>query len=282
MGAWAGAGACALPGVRGDFSSVSYGKSNDGRMLRPRRMPNFGPGFRTPRAWRERGNRYGIDELVEAVARAAEQVKGAHRGSSLGVADLSPKQGGATMWHRSHHSGRDVDLIFYSTNTKRRAQRPPELEMVRYDRRGRPFKDDKDPEPATAEGELAWTERRFDTKRNWELVAALLSDPAIRVQWIFVSDAIKARLLAHAEKIEAPLWLRAFADEVMYQPGPRAPHDDHFHVRIYCPREDRPRGCVDTGVVWHHEKKTFKYGGPEVYAPRWDRMPTPPVFLVPR
>ncbi len=274
--------ACALPGVHLDFTSVSYGQSNDGRMMRPRRMDNFGEGFRSPRAWRDRGNRYGIDELVDAVQGAAERVQARHGRSWLGVADLSPRKGGATPWHRSHHSGRDVDLIFYSVDGRGRVQRPPELEMIRYDARGRAFKDDKDEPPAQAPGEMAWSERRFDTKRNWALVEALLEDPEIRVQWIFVSDGIRARLLEYARKHDAPTWLIAYAEEVMYQPGPRAPHDDHFHVRIYCPREDRIRGCVDTGPVWHHEKKTYKYPGPETYAPRWKEMPPPPLFLVPR
>ena len=53
----------------------------------------------------------------------------------------------------------------------------------------------------------------------------------------------------------------------MHQPGGAPPHDDHFHVRVYCSRTDRFHGCEDGGPVWQHEKKTFKYVGPERYDP---------------
>ena len=44
-------------------------------------------------------------------------------------------------------------------------------------------------------------------------------------------------------------------------------HDDHMHVRLYCTRADRFHGCKDVGPVWHHEKKSYKYSGPERYDP---------------
>jgi penicillin-insensitive murein endopeptidase len=266
--------ACSRPGVLGDFRSVSLGQSNDGRILRPKRMPNFGKGHRTPDAWRARGNRYGTDELVGMIGRAGLSVRAKSRRSILAVADLSPKKGGATMWHRSHHSGRDVDLIFYSTDARRKPMPPPETHMVVYDAKGKPVP----PEPGT-EFEPDWEKRRFDTERNWWLVESLLSDTEARVQWIFVSDGLRARLLTWARKHKRPAWLIEYASRVMYQPGRKAPHDDHFHVRIYCTRADRAQGCVDTGPVWQHEKKTYKYAGREIYDPRWDRMPAPPVFL---
>jgi penicillin-insensitive murein endopeptidase len=58
----------------------------------------------------------------------------------------------------------------------------------------------------------------------------------------------------------------------MRQPPDAPPHDNHFHVRVYCSRADRFHGCEDRGPVWRHEKKTFKYGGPERYDPvAWRR-----------
>ena len=274
LGGVSSASACSRPGVLGDFRSVSLGQSNDGRILRPRRMPNFGKGFKTPRAWRQRGNRYGTEELIDMVSRAGANVRSQSRRSLLGVADLSPKKGGATMWHRSHHSGRDVDLIFYSVDEQGKAMAPPELQMVPFDAKGKPI-----PPELGKEFEADWAQRRFDTKRNWLLVESLLSDPEVRVQWIFVSDGLRARLLSWARKRKRPQWVIEFASRVMYQPGRKAPHNDHFHVRIYCTRADRAQGCVDTGPVWQHEKKTYKYGGREAYDARWDRMPAPPVFL---
>lgn len=256
--------ACATPGRWTDYTSVSVGQTNGGRIHRPVQMPTRGVGYKVPQTWRERGNQWGTEELVEVIERAAAAVH-AQRRVTLGVADLSPKRGGKTIWHASHQSGRDVDLIFYSVDEKGRSLAPPEVEMVHYDGNGEPFIPRHMQE--TGYEEPTWTKRRFDDARNWALVEALLSDRATRVQWIFVSNKLELRLLAWAERHDRPRWVIEYAREVMKQPSANAPHDDHFHVRLYCSRADRELGCVDTGPIWQHEKKSYKYAGPERYEP---------------
>jgi penicillin-insensitive murein DD-endopeptidase len=253
---------CAGPNLWTDLTSVSTGRTNQGRIRKPARLSMRGPGWVVPARWKERGFQYGSDELVQAVERAARRVHAHDRRSLMGVADLSRKTGGRSIWHRSHHSGRDVDLLFYTTDPRGRPMKPPEHDMIRFDADGEPI------EPTKGEyGDPRWQERRFDTARNWRLLEALLTDPSIRIQWIFVSKGLKGRLLTHAEQLGRPAWIVAYADAVMHQPGNALPHDDHFHVRIYCTRADRFHGCEDRGVVWQHEKKTFEYGGPERYDP---------------
>jgi penicillin-insensitive murein endopeptidase len=232
-------------------------------------MPRRGRGYLMPPKWRERGLRFGVEELTKAVGRAARHVRTQDRRATLGVADLSPLRGGKSVWHRSHQSGRDVDLIFYSTDEKGKPLEPPDRDMIRYDKSGEPYVHEKNEDGYVEED---WERRRFDVRRNWLLVEALLSDPTIRVQWIFVSNALKAKMLGWARRKRRPTWLVEYARVVMRQPGDSALHDDHFHVRIYCPRADSFRGCEDTGPVWQHEKKTFKYGGPERYDPVLWRM----------
>ena len=272
-----GLSGCAAPNLWTDFTSVSAGKANSGRMRRPTKMPPSGKGYRVPGEWRERGNQYGTEELVEVIQRAAQQVRGSDRRVKLGVADLSPKRGGKSIWHKSHQSGRDVDLIFYSTNEKRRPMAPPTKQMVHYDNKGRAFQPESMKEPYEEEG---WEQRRFDTKRNWLLVEALLSDPEVRVQWIFVANHLRSKMLNWAEKHDRPRWLIEYGRVVVRQPLKAAPHDDHMHVRIYCPRADRAYGCVDSGPVWQHEKKSFKYEGPENYDPVfWQQVLAMPLFF---
>lgn len=255
---------CATPRHWTDYTSVSIGRSNAGRMHRPARIPSRGTGYEVPENWRDRGNVWGTDELVGLIQRSAAAVRSQRR-VTLGVADLSPLRGGKTPWHSSHHSGRDVDLIFYSVDAKGKSMAPPKLEMVAYDGEGEPFV----PRSLATTGytEPTWQQRRFDTPRNWALVEALLSDRAARVQWIFVSAPLENRMLVWAERHDRPRWLIEYAREVMRQPSNAAPHDDHFHVRVYCSRADRERGCEDTGPIWSHEKKTYKYAGPERYDP---------------
>jgi penicillin-insensitive murein DD-endopeptidase len=255
---------CAGPNLWTDLTSVSTGRTNRGRIRKPAKLSMRGAGWVVPARWKERRFQYGVDELVAAVERAARRVHARDRRAVLGVADLSRKTGGRSMWHRSHHSGRDVDLLFYTTDPRGRPMKPPEHEMIRFDAQGQPFVGSGD---EAGYRDPRWQERRFDTARNWQLIEALLTDPSIRVQWVFVSSNLKARLLTHARQVKRPRWIVAYADAVMHQPGNALPHDDHFHVRIYCTRGDRFHGCEDRGVVWQHEKKTFDYGGPERYDP---------------
>lgn len=267
---------CAGPAQWSDFTSVSKARSNDGYLIHPARLDYRGKGYRMGKTWRDRGRRYGTDELVAAIEHAAASVRSEHgRRSVLAVADISAKGGGDISKHSSHESGRDVDLIFYAIDSRGIPMSPPEVAMVRYGGDGKPIA----PEDDASEVQPDWEERRFDTKRNWALVEALLSDPDIRVQWMFVSNGLKDRMIRYAVKKERPAWLIEYAKVVMRQPLRAAPHDDHFHVRIYCSRADRERGCVDGNPVWQHEKKTFKYDGPEVYAPDKPPLWPLPVFL---
>ncbi|MBK8720635.1 MAG: penicillin-insensitive murein endopeptidase [Deltaproteobacteria bacterium] len=254
-----GSPACAGPNLWTDLGSVSTDKSNRGRLRSPARLPLRGSGFRVPKRWQERGFQYGTDELVAAVQRAAARVHAADRRATLGVADFSRNRGGSSKWHNSHHSGRDVDIIFYTTDAGGKPLPPQDLDMMTFDDDGKPYvgKRDKD-----GYHDPAWAVRRFDVRRNWEFIEALLTDPSIRLQWVFVSDGLKAKLLAWARRKQRPQWVIAYADMVLRQPADSLPHDNHFHVRVYCSRADRFHGCVDRGPVWQHEKKTFKYDGP--------------------
>ena len=270
FGLWLLLGACAGPNLWTDLSSVSTGRSNRGRLRKPARLPADGPGYRVPQKWADRGFQFGTDELVAAIQRAASRVAGGDRRVQLGVADLGRNRGGWSKWHGSHQSGRDVDLLFYTTDGRARPMGPPQHDMLRFSADGIPA-----PAPYELAGlrDAAWSTRRFDDRRNWELLEALLTDPTIRLQWVFVSTGLKVRLLEWAHAHHRPNWLIAYADVVLRQPGDAPPHDNHFHVRIYCSRADRFHGCEERGVVWQHEKKTFKYGGPERYDPvLWRRL----------
>ncbi len=261
------AAACAGPNLWTDGTSVSTGTTSQGRVRRPAKLPLAGPGFVVPPRWSERGFQYGVEELVAAIQRAAKAVSGRAKKGLLGVADLGPRRGGKSLWHSSHQSGRDVDLHFYSVDAKGHPLDAPNNEMIRYDPDGKPYLRGRVPY-----AEPGWEGRRFDTARNWQLVEALLTDPEIRVQWVFVSQGLEDRLLAYAARKQKPAWLIEYARTVMSNPNDAPPHDDHFHVRIYCSRSDRFHGCVDRGPVWQHEKKRYKYDGPENYDPFQWRM----------
>ena len=102
---------------------------------------------------------------------------------------------------------------------------------------------------------------RFDTARNWALVRALLEDPGVEIQYLFVHNNLRRAMLQHAHAVGDDADLVDRADALLRQPGDSLPHDDHLHVRIYCSAADRPYGCRDQGPVrWW--KKRYKYMPP--------------------
>ncbi len=264
---------CAGPNLWTDLTSVSTGRTNEGRVRKPARLMKRGRGWVVPEKWSSRGFQYGVSELILALERAANAVRGKDRRVKLGVADLSARGGGRSVWHRSHESGRDVDVLFYTADSRRRPLEPPARDMIAFSGSGKPFLK----EGIESYHDETWEDRRFDDRRNWAFVEALLTDPSIRIQWIFVSNGLKLRMLRHAEKKKRPSWIVEYARAVVRQPGDSIPHDDHFHIRIYCTRADRFHGCEDTGPVWQHEKKRFKYTGPERYDPWLWRVAMLPV-----
>ncbi|MCA9686674.1 MAG: penicillin-insensitive murein endopeptidase, partial [Myxococcales bacterium] len=233
---------CATPGRWTDYTSVSVGKAAGGHIHRPVRLTPKGVGYKVPKTWRERGNQWGTEELVATIERAAARVQAqeSRRRIFLGVADLSPKRGGKTMWHASHQSGRDVDLIFYAVDEHKKPLPPPEIEMVHFDGHGEPFV----PKAMAATGyeEPTWAQRRFDDARNWARGQPLLTHRPITVQCISALNQLQLQHHASAERHERPRWLIESARQVMHQPGASAPPDDHFHVRLYSSRADRQLG----------------------------------------
>jgi penicillin-insensitive murein endopeptidase len=238
------AGACASVGRVSDGSSLAYGMHNRGSLAAGAPLPLRGEGYLIPPTWAQRGLHYGTDELVSLVVRASRRVAAELPGATLYVGDLSPRRGGASQWHRSHQTGQDADLMFYALDEKGRPWAVPTT-MPLYGRDGQ-----------TKSGSpLRLT---FDLPRNWALVRALLEDPAVDVQYLFVYEPLKEGLLEHAVRIGESPELVAKAREILHQPGDSQPHNDHFHLRIYCPASDRGLGCRDRGPLrWF--KKGYKY-----------------------
>jgi penicillin-insensitive murein endopeptidase len=256
---------------------VSTGTTSRGRMRRPAKLPLSGPGFVVPQRWSERGFQYGVEELVAAIQRAAKKVSGRAKKGLLGVADLGPQRGGKSMWHGSHQSGRDVDLHFYSVDAKGHPLDAPHNDMIRYDADGKPYV-----RRGATYNELEWERRRFDTARNWQLVEALLTDPESACSGSSSPRASRTACSSTRPASSKPAWLHRVRRTVMYNPADAPPHDDHFHVRIYCSRADRFHGCVDRGPVWQHEKKRYKYDGPEQYDPfQWRMLTSLPLVAGP-
>ena len=241
LGALMASSACAPLGIVDDGSSVSWGPSNRGKLLNPAAVPRRGDGFEIPPLWWQRGLRWGTDEMVDLIAFLGREVSRAAPGSVVGIGDVSLRRGGPSAWHRSHQTGRDVDLVFFVRDGQGHPVR--EHAMRRFDGDGR----------LRGAGDLY-----FDVERNWLLVRALIANPVARVQFVFVYDPLKQLLLDHARAIGEPDYLIEMASYIMHQPGDSLPHDDHFHVRVYCDAYDLGMGCQDRGD-WRWNRKGRKY-----------------------
>ena len=228
-------GGCAQLGVIGDGTSISWGRANRGGIIDPAWMPDDGDGHTTPQLWIHRGHRYATDELVDLLVGASRRVVASHAGPRLAVADLSPLRGGRSAQHQSHQSGRDADLLFFMTDDAGNAV--DSVAMRRFNRDGVTI-DDRD---------YGGQRMRFDVARNWALIKAMLTAPEADVQYVFIYEPLAVRLLDHARAIGEPESLLELARSAMMQPGDSAPHDDHLHVRIFCPVGDLAYGCVDRG-----------------------------------
>lgn len=197
------------------------------------------------------GHFYGTSELVHILERGVRKVQRQAPGGRLTVGELSRAHGGDIVGHRSHENGRDADLGFYVTDGEGQPVETPDF--VRINWRG--------------EGELDGTTVRFDERRNWLLVKALMTDEHTTLKHVFVAPHIRRRLLEAAREQGESDTLIERAKHVVLPPGVRHPHADHYHIRIYCPAGDVP-GCHDKGPFWPWLPETHPFA---------DR-PAPPVL----
>ena len=215
--------------------SVSCGAVNRGALSSARAIADQGPGYVAPEPWRVRGLRFGTDELVSLIERAGAAVLRRNAGAPLAVADLSAEHGGPVARHRSHQSGRDVDLVYYAIDRAGESM-VNDGHMALYGVDGRATSADS-PEPAA---QIA--ERFFDLARNWALVQALATDADVRVERIFVSPRIRDWLFAYAAAARVPDEIRARVRHVISTPVGVEAHNDHMHVRIACSDDDAAAG----------------------------------------
>jgi len=181
------------------------------------------------------GLHYGSPRLVGAIERAAANVARLRPGGTpLPVCDLSAPDGGRLARHRSHQSGRDADLLFYSLTTD---GRPWQVQFTRFGSDGL---------SEVSPGNFV----RLDVEREWLLVRSLVTDPEASVQWMFVAHPIEALLIEYARargEDPAVVWR---AENVMMEPWDSLPHDDHVHLRLACTPDEAVAGCLGGGPYW--------------------------------
>lgn len=182
--------------------SISIGKTNNGALLNGVQMP---PGS----AWDlvDPSHAWGTRETVDALVRTIQKVHQEFPETSpLHIGHISSQNGGPLRPHKSHQSGRDVDLGYYYA------------------------------------GNQPWFARansgNLDRGPTWALVRALITDTD--VEMILIDSSLQLLLREHAASIGEDLdWLDSVFRGV---PGQKPPlirhahgHATHMHVRFYSP-----------------------------------------------
>jgi penicillin-insensitive murein endopeptidase len=236
------------PGLSG-----SVGLPANGILTDATELPKSGPGFVRYRIYGDRN--YGTPNLVNAIRQAALRVQqDAGPCPPLVVGDLSSRFGGKISRHASHRSGRDVDLLFYTTTLGQTPVTAPGFVHFGSDSLAR-----------LPDGRFV----ALDIRRQWFLTRAFLTNPNVEILWMFVSRDVEAYLINYALSIGEPPELLLKAARVLHQPRDSASHDDHLHLRIACSQEERVAGCESGGPTWPWLSQPTSSNDINLYLP-WD------------
>jgi len=212
--------------------SRSIGGVVHGYLVNSVRIPQPHPALAFLDVQHERKLYYTTDRMRELVEAAARHVRDHHPEAIVRLGNFGNPGGGDIPYSFSHNSGRDADLGFFLRGSDGDPAVPPDL--VSLDDSG------------SYDGEHGTFD--FDVERNWRLVEGLIEAGGDQLQYIFISNALGEMLLDHAREIGAEWKVRSRARQMLHQPSGSLPHDDHFHLRIYCSKVDVESGCWDRGV----------------------------------
>jgi penicillin-insensitive murein endopeptidase len=194
-------------------------------------LPPDGIGYQVMRLSRHRY--YGHPDLKSFIETLGQSAAARHLGVLL-IGDMGQPRGGPTLTgHRSHQTGLDVDIWFLLS--KQAADR-----TLAYNER------ENWNAPSVLRDHSDLIDSRQWSQANEQILQMAAEMP--EVDRLFVNASIKRELCrTHAGKA----WLRKIR--------PWWKHDDHFHVRLKCPKDSRycqgqeplPEGDgCDTSLAW--------------------------------
>lgn len=192
--------ATAAPGLAAPIGSYARGCLAGGVEL-----PETGPTWQAMRL--SRGRNWGHPEAIALVERLSREAT-RHGWKGLYVGDIGQPRGGPTpTLHRSHQLGLDVDIWM----------RPPErLDLTVAEREALPFVSVRSDDQRSVNEN--WT------PTHMAILKTAAQDPA--VDRIFITAPAKIAMCDAAGEDRA--WLQKIR--------PIFGHDEHFHVRLKCPK----------------------------------------------
>ena len=177
------------------FDSVSVRNPNDGSLRGGVPLPLTAPGLRF-NPGRDPAARYGTVEMVRGLVDAGSRVHRELGGLPVTINDLSREQGGPIPHHRSHQSGRDVDVLFYQLGP---AGKPIESVGAFFDRTAEQAWTSGTwrTRPTTSACSSTSPGRGYSCKRSSKTTRRSFSS-------IFVAEHLRTLLLDYAQTHEVP------------------------------------------------------------------------------
>ncbi len=243
-----------MPPITLDGAAHSIGAYDAGCLAGAASLPANGMGYQVMRLSRQRF--FGHPDLILFIEGLGQQVAKEHLGVLL-IGDLSQPRGGPTLTgHRSHQTGLDVDIWFLlSEQAVRRPLTVQERETLGA--------------PSVLLGHSNTINPQHWSHRHEEILKLAAQTPA--VDRIFVNPSIKKALCTRHRQQS---WLGKIR--------PWWKHDDHFHVRLKCPNNNRHcqsqtplpagDGC-DTSLAWWFSEEATK-PSLKPYKPKTPSLPT--------
>lgn len=171
-------------------------------------LPPSGPGFQVMRL--SRGRFWGHPKLINYLQKSSKKIL-RKTGKKILLGDLGHAKGAPSLTgHNSHQTGLDVD-IWFKTIKKNRILDLAERETINA--------------PTFLISREKVDEEKWG-REHWEILKILSEGE--EVQRIFINPAIK-KLLCLKKK-------NMFTVNEMAKIRPWYRHDDHFHVRLRCPK----------------------------------------------
>jgi penicillin-insensitive murein endopeptidase len=188
-------------------NTQSIGTYTNGCLSNAAALPIDGVGYQVMRLSRHRI--YGHPNLINFIQSLGKSVATQH-GSNLLIGDLGQFNGGKTpSGHASHQNGLDVDIWFTLSTASTLSEHERETLSATS--------------MLSSSDKIALQEWTTTHEQVLQTAASMLE-----VERIFVNPVIKRELCKHA-----PPSTRAWLKKIR----PWWKHDDHFHVRLSCPKD---------------------------------------------
>lgn len=191
--------------------SSAIGSYNSGRLLNGVELPSEGAGFM--RLFLEHNHGWGTLEMINTLVQTGMTMSELYPGRGrMQVEDISGEYGGRIEGHGSHQNGLDADITYFR------------VDGVEHD----PMFGQKYGVSMVVGETIS---PLFDSQRNWDVVKALHQHG--KVQRIFMDQVIKNELCRYARSIND------FNVEILRSIRHVDNHQDHMHVRLRCPEDDK-------------------------------------------